>query len=281
MYYYIIDKSRQRDFEKIEPKIKEILTNFDILGEFIYAENVVDIPDIVKTAMDKGFSTIVAVGNDSLANAVAVNIINSKITLGILPLEDGILSLSLGLGNWKNACEILAARRVLLMDTGIVNDKTFVTEVLAHHSPDIAPQIQTSSIFSKILGTNKNSQTESTPVSINVNDEYEINSDINGLLISNLRPYGKDLESIRQSMIDNNLHISFSDKIDSGSVYSRIGIIDNNTKQSNISIFHASNFTIQSEKPLFFWSSGLVIARTPATFSLQPQSLKVISGRLR
>lgn len=281
MYYYIIEKSKQKDFEKIEPKVKEILTNFDILGEFIYAENIVDIPDIVKTALDKGFSTIVAIGNDYLANAIAVNLINSKTTLGILPLEDGVLSLSLGLGNWKNACEILAARRVLLMDTGIANDKPFVTELLGSQSPDIAPQIKSSSILSKILGSPKSDPAESIPVTIGVNDEYEISSEMTGLMIGNLRPYGKDLESIRQSMIDNNLHISFSDKVDSGTVYSQIGVIDNNTKQSNISIFHANNFAIQSEKPIFFWSSGQVIARTPATFSLEPQSLKIISGRLR
>ena len=127
MYYYIIENNRRADFQKIETAVSEILTNFDILGEYDYIDNLSDVEDKVKLAINKGFGTIVAIGGDNLAAKIAGCIINSKIALGILPLEDGILSQTLGLGKWKNACEILAARRVVLMDSCSINNKYFIT----------------------------------------------------------------------------------------------------------------------------------------------------------
>ncbi|MFA4931114.1 MAG: diacylglycerol kinase family protein [Patescibacteria group bacterium] len=282
MYYYILESARQKDFEKIEPKVKEILTNFDILGEFNYIEHIADTEEAVKIAIKKGFSTIVAVGGDALANKIAVNLVNSKIAVGILPLEEGLLSTALGLGNWKSACEILAARRILLMDTGIINEKIFVTQILSTSSPEMPPEIRSQSIFSKILGQSvgKSSLTK-TPIDINIEDEYQIKSEVTGLVVSNLRPFGKDIESIRQSMIDNNLHLAFSDLVASGDIYHSLNDTQKTLEKNNISLFHPNRVSIHSDQPLFFWSSGEVIARTPAEIEIIPQSLKIIGGRLR
>ena len=281
MYYYVIESEKKGEFEKVEGKIKEILTNFDILGEFIFIENMADSEDIVKQAVKKGFSTIVAVGGDNLANKLAVNLINTKMALGILPLEEGILATALGLGNWKAACEILAARRILLMDTGIVNEKSFVTEILASSSPDIPPKLKPKSLFSKLIPQKSSPQTEKNLVKIDVDDEFSISSEITGLVVSNLRPYGKDVESIRQSMIDQNLHLAFSDQTESTEVYLSLNDGPKIIESNNVSLFHLKSFSINSEKPLFFWSSGDVIARTPASLEILPQSLKIIGGRLR
>ncbi|MBU0647814.1 hypothetical protein KJ855_01395 [Patescibacteria group bacterium] len=282
MYYYIIESARQKDFEKIEPKVKEILTNFDILGEFRYIDNLIDTPDAVKAAIKKGFSTIIAVGGDNLANKIAVEIVGTKMAVGILPLEEGVLATALGLGNWKAACEILAARRILLMDTGLVNEKHFITEIFASSSPDIPPEIKQKSIFSKLLGNKPtNSRLDKIPVNINIEEEYQVNSEITGLIVSNLRPFGKDVESIRQSMIDNQLHLAFSNQIDSGNIYYSTGDNIKTIEQNNISLFHSNQMKISSDKPIFFWSSHEVIARTPAELEIVPQSLKIIGGRLR
>lgn len=283
MYYYILESSRQKDFEKIEPKVKEILTNFDILGEFNYIDHIADVDEAVKSAIKKGFSTIVAVGGDSLANKIATNLIDTKMAIGILPLEEGVLSTALGLGNWKSACEILAARRILLMDAATINEKKFVTQILSSTSPDVPPPIRSQSLFSKILGQSNSSKTtnQKTPIEINVEDEYQIKSEIAGMVISNIRPFGKDIESIRQSMIDNNLHLAFSDTVDSGDIYRSLNDTAKTMEKNNISLFHPTKISIHSDNPVFFWSSGEVIARTPAEVEIIPQSLKIIGGRLR
>lgn len=282
MYYYLVDNSKRKEFDKIEGRASEILTSFDILGEYDFVDNLVDIEDKVKAAVDKGFSTIVAVGGENIASRVAVNLVNSKIVLGFVPLEDGLLSNSLGLGNWKNSLEILAARRVLLMDTGVINNKFFITEILANQSPDIPPEIKSQSIFSKLLSSKpKIKDEQKNSVTITVPDQFQIAASIAGLAITNLRPFGNDLEAIRQSMIDDSLHIAFSDQIDSGDVLSSLNGKIKDMQSKNISLFHLKDFSIRSEKPLFFWSNYEVIARTPAELSVEHKSLKVISGRLR
>lgn len=282
MYYYLVENSKKAEYDKIADKVEEILTNYDILGEFEFVNSLADVPEAVNAGFKKGFSTIVAVGGDQLANKIAVNLIDTKAALGILPIEEGLLSFTLGLGNWKTACEILAARRILLMDSAMVNEKPFVMEVLASESPDIAPAVTTQSIFSKLLGGGtKKSTKENNPISVSIEEEYQIESQVAGLVVSNLRPYGKDIESIRQSMIDNNLHLAFSDIVESGDVYNSLSDNIKAFEQNNVSLFHLEKMSIRSEKPMFFWSSQEVIARTPAEFTILPQSLKIIGGRLR
>ncbi len=282
MYYYIIESAKKAEFEKIELKVKEILTNFDILGEFKYIDNLLDVEDAVKAGISKGFSTIVAIGGDILANKIAINLISSKIALGILPLEEGVLSSSLGLGNWKSACEILAARRVLLMDAGIINDKYFISEILASHSPDFPPVTKSKSIFSQILGNNdKTTSSENIPIDVEIEENYQIHAEISGLIISNIRPFGSNLDSVRQSMIDSQLHLAFSDRVNSAEVYNSLNNSPKFLEKNNLSIFHANQLEVRSDKPLFFFSGQEVIARTPATVQIIPQSLKIIGGRLR
>ncbi len=282
MYYYLVDNSKRKEFDKIEQKATEILVSFDILGEFDFIDNLADVEDKVKGAIDKGFSTIVAVGGEVLANKVAINLVNSKIALGILPLEDSLLVNSLGLGNWKNSLEILAARRVLLMDTGVINNKFFITELLANQSPDMPPEIKQQSIFSKLLSSKpKIDEDKKNQITVNVRDQYQVEATISGLVVTNLRPFGNNIESIRQSMIDECLHLGFSDQLGSGDVLFSLNSNVKEMQSKNISLFHLQEFEIRSEKPLFFWSNNEVIARTPAELSVERKSLKVISGRLR
>ncbi len=282
MYYYIVESAKRAEFEKIELKIKEILTNFDILGEFNFIDNLLDVDDAVKAGVGKGFSTIVAVGGDILVNKIAVNLVSSKTAIGILPLEESVLSTALGLGNWKTACEILAARRVLMMDTGTINDKYFISEIMSSHSPDFPPVAKSKSIFSKILGAgNGQPPSEKIPVDIEIENNYQVHSEVSGLVVSNIRPFGSDLDSVRHSMIDNSLHLSFSDRVDSPEVYNSLNNSPKFLEKNNISLFHANQIDIRSEKPLFFFSGQEVIARTPASIQIIPQSLKIIGGRLR
>ncbi len=282
MYYYIVENSKRKEFEKIEPKTSEILTSFDIHGEYDYVDSMVDVEDKVKSALEKGFSTIVSVGTENLANNIAVNLVNTKAVMGIIPFEEGILSNSLGLGNWKTSLEILAARRVLMMDVGVVNNKFFITELLANQSPDIPPEVKPESIISKLLSSKPTiAEDKKNTVTINVADQYQVVGLVAGMAITNLRPFGNDLESVRQSMIDEKLHLAFSDKISSSDVMHSLNKKIQVLTQNNISLFHIKEMEIRSEKPMFFWANNEVIARTPATLSVSHNALKVISGRLR
>lgn len=282
MYYYLVDNSRRKEFDKIESRASDILTSFDILGEYDFVDNLADVEDKVKSAIDKGFSTIVAIGGENIASKVATNLVNSKTVLGFVPLEDSLLSNALGLGNWKNSLEILAARRVMMMDTGVINNKFFITNLLANLSPDIPPIVKTQSLFAKLLPTkSKIDEDQKNSITIEIPEQYQVTALIAGLTVTNLRPFGYDIESIRQSMIDENLHVAFSDQIGSGDILTTLNGKVKDLQQKNISLFHLKEFSIRSEKPLFFWSNNEVIARTPAELFVDHKSLKAISGRLR
>jgi diacylglycerol kinase family enzyme len=282
MYYYIIENKRRNEFQKIEAAVTEILTNFDIFGEFDYIDSLSDVEEKTKIAIGKGYGTIVGIGGDNLAAKIASCLVGTKVALGILPLEDGILSQTLGLGKWKNACEILAARRVVLMDSVQINNKFFITEVFANQSPDIPPEIKSKSIFSKLLSSkSKITADDKNSIVVNITDQYQITADVSGLIISNIRPFGKDIESVRQSIVDNNLHLAYSDQITSGEVYQLLNDNIKDLTSNNISLIHAEKIEIRTEKPMFFWAHNEVIARTPAEVIIKPASLKIIGGRLR
>jgi len=168
------------------------------------------------------------------------------------------------------------------MDVGVVNNKFFVTELLANQYPDIPPEIKSDSILTKLLSSKPTiAEDKKNTVTINVADQYQVVGLVAGMAITNLRPFGNDLESVRQSMIDEKLHLAFSDKITSYEVYSSLNKKIQTLTQNNISLFHIKEMEIRSEKPMFFWSNNEVIARTPATLSVSHNSLKMISGRLR
>ncbi len=77
----------------------------------------------------KGTDIIVAVGGDGSVNEIAKELINSSSTLGIVPAGSGNgLAHHLGISvNLRKAIEIINKGNTLIMDTGKVNEKVFVS----------------------------------------------------------------------------------------------------------------------------------------------------------
>jgi diacylglycerol kinase (ATP) len=86
---------------------------------------------LAKDGVAKGFDIVVAVGGDGSVNEVASGLIGSSTVLGILPLGSGNgFAGHLGLGRKaKYALKIINDGHSALIDTCLVNDKTFVNLV--------------------------------------------------------------------------------------------------------------------------------------------------------
>ena len=120
MYYYIINPSAGNGkINKIQEKLKGVLSNLGIAGEFVKSTGPGDIPKLTEIGIKKGYSTIVAIGGDSTANEVLNYMPNDKTAFGIIPVgKTNILASSLGIAGWMEACQILAARKTHRVNIG-------------------------------------------------------------------------------------------------------------------------------------------------------------------
>ena len=111
MYYYIFESPKNFAENKIHERIKNILTVLGISGETTIVTPARNASELAVMGLEKGYSTIVAVGKDELVNEVASNIYGSGAVLGIIPINasEEINNL-VGSNDIKKNCEALQKR---------------------------------------------------------------------------------------------------------------------------------------------------------------------------
>ncbi|MDO8513080.1 MAG: diacylglycerol kinase family protein [bacterium] len=126
MYYYILDyahNQRQTNFHK---KLKQVLSDLNINGEMAISSPARGPEEIAQMALDRGYTTIVAVGGDLLVNRLVSVIAGSQAALGVIPYD---LSSDLGdlfCGNdLKGACLKLRQRKTHLIKPGLMHPNTY------------------------------------------------------------------------------------------------------------------------------------------------------------
>lgn len=132
MYYYVVNPaSGGGRINKIQEKLRTLLKEKGISGEFVKTTGKGDAVKVAKMAIRQGYTTIVAVGGDSTVSEVANGLIDAKgVVLGMLPIgTTNILSGALGISDWAEGVNILAQRRVKTIDLGKVNDYFFATSL--------------------------------------------------------------------------------------------------------------------------------------------------------
>lgn len=113
MYYYILESPSSRAVRQQYQRIRDILTNLGIGGEMVSASPARTAMELTDTGIQKGYSTIVAVGGDRHVNTVATCLKNRAV-LGIIPIEASAEVQELaGTNDLKTACESLKQRRLV------------------------------------------------------------------------------------------------------------------------------------------------------------------------
>jgi diacylglycerol kinase family enzyme len=132
LYYYILDYVQNPKFTNFQKKLKQILTNLNIAGEMAASSPARSAEEVAQLALERGYSTIVAVGGDLLVNKIASVLAESPAALGVIPYnlspELGSLFCSLDL---KTACLGLKKRKTALTDLGVIlPNKYFLSDLV-------------------------------------------------------------------------------------------------------------------------------------------------------
>ncbi len=120
MYYYILESPANRAVRQTYQKLRDIVTNLGIAGEMVAASPARTPEELAIMGMEKGYSTIVAVGGDHHINQVATTVMNRAV-LGIVPINasEQVTDL-IGLHDIKTAAETLKHRRLMTLGTVLI-----------------------------------------------------------------------------------------------------------------------------------------------------------------
>jgi diacylglycerol kinase family enzyme len=112
MYYYILESPPNRAIRQTYQRLRDILTNLGIAGEMVASSPARSPEELAAMGIEKGYSTIVAVGGDFHINQVATTVMNRAV-LGIVPINASEQVTNLvGVSDIRAAAEILKQRRL-------------------------------------------------------------------------------------------------------------------------------------------------------------------------
>jgi diacylglycerol kinase (ATP) len=288
MYYYIINPSSGGGkINKVQDKLRSRLRNLGIAGEFVKSTGPGDIPRLTKMGIEKGYNTIVAVGGDGTINEVINALPDESTALGIIPMGNtNELANLLGINDWNDACTILAARKVEIVDLGKIEDKIFVTSVsvgfetilfdLKKFQPDNL--LSKTAFYTKLLKEAK--KFKPVELELEFGEKYTVNTECFNFSISN----GKFSNFLPQNAKpqDNMLDAVLINKLSQTDIIKyATGKINLSHNKSLISVFHTQKVTIKTPKPIPVSADGFIVANTPVTIRLAEKKLKVIVSKKR
>lgn len=133
MYYYIINPAAGGGvIDSIQDRLKATLSELHIDGEFAKTIGEGDAKSMAAKAIADGAKTVVAVGGGETAAEVIDAAYRSRkaVAVGFIPIgKENLLAAALGVGNWKQACEVLATRRLIDYQLPIINEKIVVSSI--------------------------------------------------------------------------------------------------------------------------------------------------------
>lgn len=115
------DAETRAAFERM---VQETLPN----ARVTFIEEGGDIMQVVKDCIDRGATTMIAAGGDGTVNAVASHVVNTAMTLGVIPMGTlNHFSHDLGIPvETADALRVIAAGQAIQVDVGAVNDRIFL-----------------------------------------------------------------------------------------------------------------------------------------------------------
>lgn len=252
MYYYIFD-IRQCKNKAHSERIKDYLAELGISGEYVFPSQVRTSKELVRDAIQRNFSTVVAIGNDALINTVASELVGAKTAFGMIPLNASTEINNLVNGSdWHSAAKNLRFRKIDEVRLGrFENGQHFLisTELKITHPVNITLEF----------------------------DGFIAQARAKKLLIRNINPTAKDN---RNNLLDI-LLISESERearpISRLLKYLEISAQSNDVL--NTSRFKAPRLRVFSHKNLNFIINKEDVATTPQLIESSPEILRLIVHR--
>ena len=120
---YIYDQFLSaRKYQKLLEQLETRLTDLGIGGKIYRLAPLTRFEDAVREELAKKPKTVVAVGGDALASRLAGALVGQNIAFGFIPIGTSMIADAFGI-SLENACRTLAARRLINVDLGIIDNK--------------------------------------------------------------------------------------------------------------------------------------------------------------
>jgi diacylglycerol kinase (ATP) len=290
MYYYIVNPAAGgARINKIQDRLVERLKRLGIYGDFVKSTGPEDVGKLAKLGIRQGYKTIVAVGGDGTINEVMNAILeHPKVALGIIPMgTTNDLADALGIGDWVQATNILAARKIEEIPLGQVGDRVFVTSVSVGFDPKIArlKQLSKGSFGEKVrsaLGMlGQASAYRPIQANIRFDKKYEVEAECFNIVVASgifspvfLSKSREKTNKIFDTVVITKIPGSKALKYGYGSSTKEI-------EKNKISVLHSDTIEIETKKPTEVTADGQVIGTTPVKIGKTEQTVRVIVSKRR
>jgi hypothetical protein len=128
MYQYIYDHFlSDKKYEKTLTHIEGKITDLGIKGKINKLTLLKNVETFVRESRDSS-QVLVVVGNDNTVSQVLNSVAENNLILGIIPIGEGQqIANFLGIKNEDQACDILSARNIEVLDLGQINNQYFLS----------------------------------------------------------------------------------------------------------------------------------------------------------
>ncbi len=245
MYYYVVDPPNHAQTPKIVQRLQELITPLGLSGEISIASPARSSEELTYMGVDKGYTTIVAVGGEELVTMVSSIVLNEsreRIAIGVVPIDAGrIIPQLIGVANndIRAAIETIKQRHLDLVDMVHIAPKHYMlTEA------EIAPPRRTK----LVLDVDQTMKAEMEADYIHITHDLV------------MTVHAKEGSAGWRK------------------TFSLFGAGKEKPQQLT-SQFHGKQIRITAHEPLPILIAGQVIAKTPTTFTKVPGALKLITTR--
>jgi len=155
MYLFLINpEAGNKQFRRVEKRITQMLDRLKIKYRFVVIDDLVDIPKLVSAHLRPSDRAVVAVGGNATVNGVINALANKDVALGIVPMSKvNYLAQSLGIKNWRQAIQLLAAPEFNSARLGKIGQHYFIGNIkVASRQNLLTTYLNKTSLWRRFLG---------------------------------------------------------------------------------------------------------------------------------
>jgi YegS/Rv2252/BmrU family lipid kinase len=281
MYYYILNPAAGKgSINTMQDKLRARLRELGIEGEFAKTTGPGEATKMAKQAIERGHTTVVVVGGDGTVNEVVNGITKDNVAIGIIPAgSSNLLAHRLGINNWQQACEVLAARRITSYGLIAAGQKYFLSTLTLGFETDLDKRVETAPDTSLrgrlgkfVQGWSHAQEFDPLACKIIIDDKLELEAPVFSLSVTNAK--------FDDPLADNQLVVTMVDKPDSRQMTSHLwSMLKKDLIEEGVTRFSARRVVIETTPPTGLMIDGKVSGRTPIAIRLTNKQIRFITEK--
>lgn len=283
MYYYIVNPvAGDGAIRGLQDKLRARLTELGINGEWAKTTASGEATKMARAAIERGYTTIVAVGGDDTVNEVINGLSGDTVAVGIIPIGRGNrIAARLGITSWQLACNLLAGRRLTSYGLIAAGQNYFLSTLTLGFETDLdkrvddAPQASWRNRLQNLsTGLGHARQFEPLKVKIVADDNIKLEGSLFSLSVYN--------QKFDNPLLDNQLVVSLTDQPNRrqlGAYLWQRGRGLSALEESPTTRFLAGRVVIETTPTTGIMVDGKVTGRTPIAIRLTDRRVRFITDK--